>query len=295
MTMPDRQEPGTGAILLDGRAAARQIETDIAAQISALRETTGQAPGLAVLQIGEDPASASYVRAISRACSRVGITFSRAFLEAEASSAVLSAALDRLNADPQVNGIIVQFPVPTQLYNTVLKHMPAYKDVDGIHPLNVGLVTLGDPQGFVPATPLGGMELLLRSGIPLEGRRAVVVGRSAVVGRPMALLLLHAHATVTVCHTRTVALAEITRTADVLVVATGRPRTISGEMVRPGAAVIDFGVNFVEGMMVGDVDTDAVARVAAYITPVPGGTGPMTNAMLMQNTLRAARQQWNLG
>jgi methylenetetrahydrofolate dehydrogenase (NADP+)/methenyltetrahydrofolate cyclohydrolase len=291
MTVAGTDGTGAGARLLDGRVTARAVLDGVASGVAAHAALTGRAPGLAIVQIGRDPAAASYVQAIVRTCQRAGIVPEVRDLPAGVSPDALASTLDRLAGDPATSGIIVQMPLPPSLLAVVRAHLPAIKDVDGIHPLNVGLVTLGDPAGYVPATPLGGMLLLQRYGIALEGRRAVVIGRSPVVGRPMALLLMHAHATVTVCHSRTPDLAEIARTADVLAVAAGRPALVTADMVRPGAVVLDFGVNASGDRMVGDVDTEGVSRVAGWITPVPGGTGPMTNAALVQNTLRAAQRQ----
>lgn len=288
--MSDTECHAGRAIYMDGRALASSMLDDIAGNVSILASRIGNAPGLAIVQIGQEPASASYVRAITRTCARVGIVPRTLTLPSTASPEELGDTLDALANDSGTSGVIVQLPVPVHLRDVLPGHMPPLKDVDGIHPLNAGLLALGDPSALVPATPLGGMALLRHYGVELAGCRAVVVGRSPVVGRPMALLLLQANATVTICHTRTQSLAELTRSAEVLVVATGRPRMITADMVSPGATVIDFGVNYVDGQMTGDVDTEAVARVAARITPVPGGTGPMTNVMLMQNTLRSAQR-----
>ncbi|MHB1318302.1 MAG: bifunctional 5,10-methylenetetrahydrofolate dehydrogenase/5,10-methenyltetrahydrofolate cyclohydrolase [Anaerolineae bacterium] len=278
------------ATYMDGRALASAMLDALAAEVSSLASGAHISPGLAIVHIGQDAATASYLRAIIRCCNRTGIGSRTCSLASTASPRDLAELLDDLAGDPAISGIIVQLPVPADMRSVLLSHMPPHKDVDGIHPLNAGLLALGDPSAFVPATPLGGMALLQHYGVEIEGCRAVVVGRSPVVGRPMSLLLLQANATVTVCHTRTRDLGEASRTADVLVLATGRPRMITADMVQPGATVIDFGVNFVDGQMTGDVDTAAVAQVAARITPVPGGTGPMTNVMLMQNTLRAAQR-----
>jgi methylenetetrahydrofolate dehydrogenase (NADP+)/methenyltetrahydrofolate cyclohydrolase len=226
-----------------------------------------------------------------RACDRVGIIPRACPLPVGTSPSHFGTELDNLAGDPAISGIIVQMPLPGELLGALRAHMPPEKDVDGIHPLNAGLLALGDPEALVPATPLGAMALLNRYGVELDGRRAVIVGRSAAVGRPMAMLFLQANATVTICHTRTQNLAEVTRTAEILAVAAGRPRMITAEMVKPGATVIDFGMSFVDGQIVGDVDTEPVWQVAARITPVPGGTGPMTNIMLLRNTVRAALRQ----
>lgn len=288
--MPDTSCGAGRATLMDGRALANAVLDTIAEQVAQLTSQTGSPPGLAIVQVGQETSSSSYARAIERCCTRVGIVSRRCSLASNASPGDLAELLDALASDADISGIIVQLPVPVDLRDVLLSHMPPHKDVDGIHPLNAGLLALGDPSAFVPATPLGGMALLRHYGVDVEGCRAVVVGRSAIVGRPMSLLLLQANATVTICHTRTRELAHITRTADILVVATGRPKMVTADMVSPGATVIDFGVNFVDGRMTGDVDTEGVAQVAARITPVPGGTGPMTNVMLMQNTLRAAQR-----
>ncbi len=276
---------------MDGRELARTMLTDLASQFAELTAETGTPAGLAIVQIGRDPAASSYVRAIVRCCDRVGITPRLITLASDTSPSALADTLHVLDEDSGTAGIIIQYPLPEPLAQAVRAHMPPHKDVDGIHPLNAGLLALGDPSALVPATPLGGMALLNHYDVDLEGMHAVVIGRSPVVGRPMAQLLLQAHATVTICHSRTRGLDELTRSADILAVATGRPRMVTASMVKKGATVIDFGVNFVDGQMVGDVDTETVAQIAARITPVPGGTGPMTNVMLMQNTLDAAKRQ----
>ncbi|MGI6368062.1 MAG: bifunctional 5,10-methylenetetrahydrofolate dehydrogenase/5,10-methenyltetrahydrofolate cyclohydrolase [Anaerolineae bacterium] len=280
----------TGAILLDGRALATTQFEVLAQQVRARLERGTPCPGLAILEIGEDPAARAYVRAIVRSGERIGLTTRRVRLDAQVAPAALADALDAMAADSSIAGIIVQYPVPAPLMSTVMAHLPPHKDVDGILPLNAGLLLQGDPLALVPATPLGGMALLRHYSIALEGRHAVVVGRSTVVGKPMAQLLLQANATVTVCHTRTRNLPELTRQADILAVAAGRAHLITAEMIKPGAVVIDFGVNFVDGKMEGDVDTAAVAAIAGAITPVPGGTGPMTNVMLMRNVLAAGER-----
>lgn len=279
------------AVWMDGRALARTMLTSLAGQFAQLTADSGAPVGLAIVQIGHDAAAGSYVRAIVRCCDRVGVTPRLITLASETSPLALADTLQILADDSKTAGIIVQYPLPELLAEAVRAHMPPHKDVDGIHPLNAGLLALGDPSALIPATPLGAMALLHHYNVDLAGKHAVVIGRSPIVGRPMAQLLLQAHATVTICHSRTRGLDELTRSADILAVATGRPRMVTATMVRHGATVIDFGVNFVDGQMVGDVDTEAVAEIAARITPVPGGTGPMTNVMLMQNTLDAARRQ----
>ncbi|MBN1400763.1 MAG: bifunctional 5,10-methylenetetrahydrofolate dehydrogenase/5,10-methenyltetrahydrofolate cyclohydrolase [Anaerolineae bacterium] len=280
------------AEILDGAALARTLRQELEAEVAAFEGERGWAPGLAVVQMGEDPASLRYVRAIERSFSRMQMRCALHILPLEADAARLQDLLRQLNADPRTNGIIVQIPLPEPLQiSDVTAALDPAKDVDGIHPLNAGKLMQGSADALVPATPAGGMEILRRYGVGLVGKRAVMVGRSNIVGRPMALLMLHEHATVTICHSRTADLGAVTREADVLVAAVGRPRMITADMVKPGAVVIDFGVNVIEGRLVGDVDTEAVAQVAGQITPVPGGTGPMTNLMLARNTLTAARRQ----
>ncbi len=277
---------------LDGRALAKTISEEIAADVAQFREQHGWEPGIAVVQVGADPASSWYVKQIQRSFGRAGMRCDLRELPADTSAADLTALLAALNADARTNGVIVQMPLPEHLPQSLVTDVldPA-KDVDGIHPLNAGKLLQGAADAVAPATPSGGMEILKRYGIELRGKHAVMVGRSNIVGRPMALLMLHQHATVTICHSRTPDLGAVTRQGDVLVAAVGRAKIVTGEMIKPGAVVIDFGVNVVGDTMVGDVDTAAAMEVASYVTPVPGGTGPMTNVMLMRNTLAAARRQ----
>lgn len=277
---------------LDGRALAKTISEEIAADVAQFREQHGWEPGIAVVQVGADPASSWYVKQIQRSFGRAGMRCDLRELPADTSAADLTALLAALNADARTNGVIVQMPLPEHLPQSLVTDVldPA-KDVDGIHPLNAGKLMQGAADAIAPATPSGGMEILKRYGIELRGKHAVMVGRSNIVGRPMALLMLHQHATVTICHSRTPDLGAVTRQGDVLVAAVGRAKIVTGEMIKPGAVVIDFGVNVVGDTMVGDVDTAAAMEVASYVTPVPGGTGPMTNVMLMRNTLAAARRQ----
>lgn len=279
------------ATILDGRELAKTMRAEVAQAVASFKESSGTVPGLAVIRAGEDPASVSYARAIARAFEGAGMAFQLHTLPAEATQEELVALVARLSSDPAVHGIMVQEPLPAGVDGAaVVAAMSPAKDVDGVHPENAGRLLQDAGEYFVPATPAGGMEMLRRYGIPIKGARAVVIGRSNIVGKPMACLLLHQHATVTICHSRTVDLPAVAREADILVAAVGKPRLVTGEMVKPGAVVIDFGVNFLEGAMVGDVDYEAAAAVAGAITPVPGGTGPMTNVMLMQNTLQAARR-----
>jgi methylenetetrahydrofolate dehydrogenase (NADP+)/methenyltetrahydrofolate cyclohydrolase len=278
------------AQLLSGRGIANQIREEMAAEVSRFAQECGRVPSLAVVRAGEDAASVSYTRMLIRTCEQVGIAFEPHILPADVPEEKLISLVRELSASESVDGIIVQEPLPEGCNaEAVIAALDPVKDVDGVHPSNAGRLFQGVGNYYVPATPAGGMELLERYGIPVKGKRAVVVGRSNVVGRPMAMLLLHRHATVTICHSRTENLAEECRRAEILVAATGKPKLITGDMVSPGVVVVDFGVNFLDGQMVGDVDFDSVAEKASWITPVPGGTGPMTNVMLMRNVLMAAR------
>ncbi|HOR00319.1 MAG TPA: bifunctional 5,10-methylenetetrahydrofolate dehydrogenase/5,10-methenyltetrahydrofolate cyclohydrolase, partial [Anaerolineae bacterium] len=241
-----------------------------------------------------DPASVSYARQIAKAFEAAGMAFQLHTLPDSASQQEIVALVAQLSADPAVHGIMVQEPLPKGVDGVaVVAALSVAKDVDGVHPENAGRLLQDAGDYFVPATPAGGMEILRRYQVALKGAQAVVVGRSNIVGKPMACLLLHQHATVTICHSRTVDLGAVTRQADILVAAVGKARIITGDMIKPGAVVIDFGMNRDSGAMVGDVDFESAAAVAGYITPVPGGTGPMTNVMLLQNTLRAAEQLLN--
>lgn len=280
------------AKLLDGRALAASAKEEIKAEVAAFRDQHGRAPCIVVVQVGADPAAERYVRQIARAFEDVGMGFSLREPDESVSQAEMSDFIAELNADPAVNGIIVQMPLPKHIpQELVARAIAPEKDVDGISPVNAGHLLAGSGHFFVPATPAGGMEILRREGIEIAGKRAVVVGRSNIVGKPMALLLLHQHATVTLCHSRTRDLGAVTREADILVAAIGKPRLITADMIKPGAVVIDFGMNVVNGKCVGDVDCEAAREVAGAITPVPGGTGPMTNVMLLRNTLEAAKLQ----
>lgn len=276
---------------IDGKAISAAIRAEIKEECAAFVAERGYAPGLSVVIVGEDPASQVYVRNKARACEEVGFTSHVYALPASTTEEELLALVDRLNADPSVHGILVQLPLPKHLDETaVLLRIDPKKDVDAFHPYNVGQLTIGTPT-FLPCTPAGVMELLRRSGVDPSGKHCVVVGRSNIVGKPMALLLLAANGTVTVCHSRTRNLADVTRTADILVVAIGRAKFITADMVKPGAVVIDVGMDRDEnGKLCGDVDFAAVEPVASAITPVPGGVGPMTITILLRNTLTAARR-----
>jgi len=279
-----------GAKILDGKALAATMKGEIKAEVAAFKEQQGVVPGITVVQVGADPASERYVRQIGRTFEEVGMVFSLRQPEASITQAEMVDLLQELNGDPTVSGIIVQMPLPKHIpQDVVASAISPLKDVDGINPANAGRLLAGTGRFFAPATPSGGMEILRREGVDLAGKRAVVVGRSNIVGKPMALLLLHQHATVTICHSRTRDLPAVCREGDILVAAIGKARFITADMIKPGAVVIDFGVNVVGGKAVGDVDFEAAQAVAAAITPVPGGTGPMTNVMLLRNTLEAAR------
>lgn len=281
------------ARIIDGKATAAAVRARVAREVAAL-SSRGVVPGLAAVLVGDDPASQVYVAGKERDCISVGMRSLGARLPATATQAELEAEVGRLNADPGVSGIIVQLPLPAHLDPVAAQERTdPRKDVDGLHPENAGRLSRGDPR-FVPATPLGCAVLLSEHGIPTAGADVVIVGRSQLVGRPLALLLtLRSHnATVTLCHTGTRDLAAHTRRADVVVVATGVRHTLTGDMVRPGATVLDVGMNRDdEGRLVGDADFDDLVGVAGAITPVPGGVGPMTRALLLQNTLQAARLQ----
>jgi methylenetetrahydrofolate dehydrogenase (NADP+)/methenyltetrahydrofolate cyclohydrolase len=288
------------ARLLDGAALGRQIRAEVATDVAELLRL-GTRPGLAVILVGEDPASQVYVRSKGRACEEAGMTSVTHRLPDTTTQDELLRLIDQVNADPAIHGLLVQLPLPKHI-NTdlVLRRVSPDKDVDGFHPVNVGKLVLGDPTGFRPATPYGVQQMLVRSGIETKGANAVNLGRSTIVGRPMAGLLLKdgpgGNATVTVCHSRSRDLPSITRNADILVAAIGKPQFVTGDMIKPGAVVIDVGINRVDDAtaakgyrLVGDVDFEAAKDIASAITPVPGGVGPMTIAMLLVNTLQAAR------
>jgi len=278
------------AQIIDGKAIAQQVRAEWKLRADALK-ARGTTPGLAVIIVGEDPASKVYVANKVKACAELGLHSEHIVLPADTSEATLLARIAALNADTKIHGILVQLPVPKHISsNKVLEAISPDKDVDGFHPMNVGALVTGNMR-YAPCTPYGVMKLLEKSGVSIEGKHAVVVGRSNIVGKPMALLLLQANATVTICTSKTVDLAKHTRDADILVVAIGRAKMISGDMVKPGAAVIDVGMNRDEnGKLCGDVDFDSAKAVAGWITPVPGGVGPMTITMLVANTVQAAER-----
>ena len=276
--------------IIDGKQVASQVLEEVGKDIARLREQ-GITPGLAVVLVGEDPASQVYVNSKVKKCAELGMNSRKIVLSADASQEELLQVVRDLNADPSIHGILVQSPPPPHIDEAavVLEIDPA-KDVDGFHPENVAKLVLEDETGFVPCTPLGCMRLLQAAGIETAGANAVVIGRSMIVGKPMAMLLLAADATVTVCHSKTENLADITRQADILVAAVGKANFVTGDMIKPGATVIDVGINRVDGTLVGDVNAEEAAQKAAYLTPVPGGVGQMTIAMLLSNTLDAAER-----
>ena len=279
------------AIRIDGKAIAADIRAELAVRVTELK-AQGVQPCLAVILAGEDPASKIYVRNKRRACKEIGIESRAVLLPEDVTEQALIEQIEQLNADPAVDGILVQLPLPGHIDELkVLDAIAPEKDADGFHVINAGCLFTGR-EAPLPCTPAGCMELLRRAEVPLKGAHAVVVGRSNIVGKPMALLLLNENCTVTVCHSRTQDLASFTRSADVLVLAVGRSRMITGDMVKPGAAVIDVGINRGEdGKLSGDADYDSVEPVAGWITPVPGGVGPMTIAMLMKNAVAAAERR----
>jgi methylenetetrahydrofolate dehydrogenase (NADP+)/methenyltetrahydrofolate cyclohydrolase len=283
------------AKILDGKALADKIQQELSETISKLQSKIGRSPGLAVLMVGDNPASAAYVRNKEKSCAKVGITSFGKHFPPETSQTELEEVISQLNADDQVDGILVQLPLPNHLDAVSLLHQIAPdKDADGLHPVNLGRLVRGE-TGLRSCTPAGVMRLLAEYKIPLQGKKAVVVGRSILVGKPMALMLLAANATVTIAHSKTQDLQDITKDADILIAATGIPGMINAQMVKPGAVVVDVGINRVsdssgKSRLVGDVQFEAIANVAEYITPVPGGIGPMTVAMLLQNTVSSYLQ-----
>jgi methylenetetrahydrofolate dehydrogenase (NADP+)/methenyltetrahydrofolate cyclohydrolase len=282
--------PG-GARLLEGGAIAAEIRIAVAEDVASFTTVQGRPPGLRVVIVGRDAPSTVYLERILRGCDKVGIDAGFVELEGEATEAKVTATVRELNDDPRVDGVIVQMPLPgTIRLRAVIEAIDPAKDIDGIHPLNAGLLRLGY-DGFLPATAHAAVEILRRSGIRIEGQDAVVIGRSAVVGMPAAFLLVKEDATVTVCHRRTRDLADHVRRADIVVVAAGKPGLVTGAMLKPGAVVVDVGINVVDGHIVGDVDFATAREVASAITPVPGGVGPLTNALLLTHLIRAAERQ----
>ena len=277
------------AKIIDGKVISAQIREEIAQKVQVYSEKTGTRPGLAVIIVGDNPASQVYVRNKKKACEQVGFNSWVYEMPESTTQDELNALIDKLNCDSTVHGILVQLPLPKHLdEEEIILRIKPEKDVDAFHPYNVGRITIGDPK-FLPCTPAGIMELLKRSNIEISGKECVVIGRSNIVGKPMALLLLAENGTVTVCHSKTRDLKDVCKRADILVVAIGKADFVTADMVKEGAVVIDVGMNRnAEGKLTGDVDFASVSEVASYITPVPGGVGPMTITMLLQNTLTAA-------
>ncbi len=280
-----------GPRLLRGGPIAASIREQVALDVATFRGEFGYTPALAVVVVGKDAPSAVYLHKILDGCRLVGIEDRLVELHADATEADIAEALRGLQRDPHVAGIIVQMPLPKGIpLRAVIDVLDPLRDIDGIHPLNAGLLSLGY-DGFLPATAHASIEILRQSGIDIAGRHAVVVGRSNVIGKPAALLLLRENATVTICHSRTVDLGAVIRTADIVVVAIGRANHVTGDMLKPGAVVVDVGINVVDGKLTGDVDFATASRVASAITPVPGGVGPLTNAILLTHLVQAARHQ----
>ena len=278
------------AKIMDGKALAAEQMIQLKTRVDALRDK-GKTVGLTVILVGDNPASQVYVRNKGKACQELGILGDTIVLPAETSQEDLIALIEKLNREEAVDGILVQLPLPRHLNESeVLRHIAPDKDVDGFHIENAGKLFTGQP-GVVACTPKGILHMLKASGVPLSGKEAVVIGRSNIVGKPIAMLLLNENCTVTLCHSRTQDLAAHTRRADILVAAVGKPRFITADMVKPGAAVVDVGINRVDGKVVGDVDFEQVEKVAGYISPVPGGVGKMTICMLMENTVEAAERK----
>ncbi len=278
------------ATIIDGKAVSKKIRLQLTEEVAEFKAKTGITPGLAVVLVGEDPASQTYVRNKEKSTIKAGMYSEVHRLPADTSEEQLLNLVEKLNQDIKIHGILVQLPLPKHIDETkVLNAINPCKDVDGFHPVNAGHLFIGQ-DSFIPCTPHGIMELLADEGVDLKGKQAAVVGRSNIVGKPVAMLLLQQHATVTICHSRTADLGAITRQADVLVVAVGRPNFITGDMIKPGAVVIDVGINRLDQDLVGDVDFESAKAVAGSITPVPGGVGPMTITMLLKNTLVAAQK-----
>jgi methylenetetrahydrofolate dehydrogenase (NADP+) / methenyltetrahydrofolate cyclohydrolase len=278
------------AKIIDGKTIAHEVRAEWKERADTLK-ARGVTPGLAVIIVGEDPASKVYVANKVKACAELGLHSEHVVMSADTSEEMLLSKIAALNADPKIHGILVQLPVPKHIDSEkVLNAINPDKDVDGFHPMNVGALATGNMR-FAPCTPYGAMKLLEKAGVAIEGKHAVVIGRSNIVGKPMALMLLQANATVTICTSRTVDLPKFTRDADILVVATGKAKMITGDMIKPGAAVIDVGINRMDnGKLCGDVDFDSAKEVAGWITPVPGGVGPMTITMLVANTVQSAER-----
>ena len=277
-------------VLIDGKKVSGEIRNRLADEIQELKKKTGKKPGLATVLVGDDPASAVYVRNKNKICGELGFQSFEQKLSADTSEEKLLQLVGELNSNKDVHGILVQLPLPDQIDSEkILQAIDPKKDVDGFHPLNVGKLVVGNAQ-LTPCTPTGIIALLDRYDIEISGKHAVIIGRSNIVGKPVSMLLLHRNATITICHSRTQNLEEVTRSADILVAAVGRANFVTDEMVSEGTVVIDVGINRVDGKLTGDVDFEPVSKKASHITPVPGGVGPMTIALLMENTLKAFKE-----
>ena len=279
------------AHLIDGKALAMSLREGIAKEVSSLQTHSGVQPGLAAVLVGDDPASAVYVRNKKIACEKAGLYPQEHRMSASTTQEDLLTLIQQLNADPKIHGILVQLPLPPHIESrAILQAVSPEKDVDGFHPVNVGRLVEGNPV-FAPCTPKGVIHMIDSTGLDISGKRAVVIGRSNIVGKPVAMLLLHRHATVTICHSRTKDLPSVVKEADIVIAAIGKPLFVTSDMIKEGAVVIDVGINRLDnGKLVGDVDFDRVKDRAGWITPVPGGVGPMTIAMLLQNTLESAKR-----
>lgn len=283
----------TSSKLLDGRALSKKLKATLKEEIETFVGVTNVTPTLAILRIGDDSASAGYVRAIEKSCKSVGVVFRGETLPADTTQSHVEALLRSLNEDAGVHGIMILEPLPEQIdQDRLLMNLDPMKDVDGVHPVNAGRLAAQRPPYFVPATPAGGIRLLEEAEVKFQGKHAVIVGRSDIVGKPMAMLLLHRHCTVTIAHSRTVDLPALCREADILCVAVGQPEMVSGDWIKPGAIVVDFGTTYTEDGLKGDCEQESVASVAGLRTPVPGGTGPVTNVMLMENVFQAAKHRF---
>lgn len=280
------------AQIINGKEVSASVKADVAKETATLKDEKGLKVGLAVVIVGNNPASRVYVNSKKKACEEVGFQSYEYALDGSTTQEQLLDLVDVLNRDSKVNGILVQLPLPKHIDETaIINAISAEKDVDAFHPFNVGKIMIGE-YSFLPCTPAGVMELIASTGTEISGKNCVVIGRSNIVGKPMAMLLLHKNGTVTICHSKTKNLAEITRNADILVAAVGKPNFVTGDMIKEGAVVIDVGMNRLEnGKLCGDVEFESAEKKASFITPVPGGVGPMTIAMLMKNTLTAAKQQ----
>ena len=277
-------------VLIDGKKVSGEIRNRLADEIQELKKNTGKTPGLATVLVGDDPASAVYVRNKNKICGELGFQSFEQKLSADTSEEKLLQLVEELNSNKEVHGILVQLPLPDQIDSEkILQAIDPKKDVDGFHPINVGKLVVGNAL-LTPCTPTGIIALLDRYDIEISGKHAVIIGRSNIVGKPVSMLLLHRNATITICHSRTQNLEEVTRSADILVAAVGRANFVTEEMVSEGTVVIDVGINRVDGKLTGDVDFEPVSKKASHITPVPGGVGPMTIALLMENTLKAFKE-----